>query len=523
MLTRFPDDIIRLVLQEYLEITQHGLSKLDCAYCNRKTRGDLLTTLAITRTPTQRDVKTLGNYLNWIVLRSVAVEELQINPHTVSPAVEHVGWAWTEMPQITSISFAEPDIMPYFIVTGTKFAPFFLRFPNLRQLNCSGWTRIDNPCLRQFQSLQCPLEVINLSGCYRISGMVVAKLVAAVGSTLRSLRCEVLDNKALFALTGACDSIRELFLSTELMTRRSAIVQFCVSNGYCLQTLHLLRPRATRPKMLFSAQHMLAITATCTNLKSFIFELPIDPQDITLCLQHIRDHCPLVSHIHLQSLSVDLATARVSLEPVAAQYAEEILTVFKHPVHEFSCKSGVKTGLLHQLLSSHGKDFRSLDIGTKDINDMELLICFGLCQHLTALTLSHCAISDINLMQLPKYCPHLTSLSFFSCSHLTDIGACALLVAYQHAPMQQLSFRHCRVTDVTAEKIAELFPTLAVLDLSETKVTMHTLFTLISAHKLRVGTLLVNYPPALKEFFKRAGTGTATVITAAYERHPTPI
>lgn len=508
MLTSLPSDIVLLVLREYVGVALRDLSAMDVAFCCAAVRSDLLACLARSRIHDAKSPLQLMPYLHWITARGVKQSMLDVRLH----ALRGAGSAdLPVLPHVQKIYFIDESH-----IKGPPLGSFsFIRssFPSLRTVNCSRWSSMSDQQLRSFRSY--PLISLNLSNCYNLSAAEVIITVCSMAGSLQQLNCDVLDDEALNILSAHWQTAKCLRMECNRVEHASAIESFCIQNPD-LDTLelfyHFVPPSA---RIVVTDGLIRNITRSCSKLTSI--NLGIGSENSTASFHDILANCPLILRIRMCGAYFEFmikdsrrichvcCMADASESFITAACSDRRVSIYKFVVLPVA-KFAVKGPLLRALADSSGLQIEHfqgiLDCSFSD----DIQHFFEHCPNLHTLILERVAdAAAVYLAALPILCQNMTTLHLPFCSMSSEILIDAL-DNYKLSKITNLSFRWRReFCDTVMVKVAEVFQSLTLLDLTGTAVTNEKLLELIVEGKLRASTIQCSNAALMRDQLSRLG------------------
>lgn len=542
-----PDDLLRDILEQYLCINVIGLSKLDVAFCNHILRNQMMAVLRTVSVAESVQLDTillknrrLKQYMEWIVSRQFTVMELHVCPfqrshppcaffvingccfyHTWHPFYNYdrrrtriprklldwncycvslfrnitlieVGFVLHIMPGITKLRF------PFFKIGVVFYTGFEACFPNVTELDFSGWEYLLDDTLEQLGGIRSPLTVLKLGGCFYISSQVVSKVCRSHAHPLQELVCDVLRDQALNELTDHCHQLTSLQIACNWVGNAGSIEELCAANASCLKHLTLRYEEKYHTVGDVITNDMVAnITSSCCYLQHICFGDSVTT--ITFdCLPVLLNNCPNMRkvqllHAALRSCANDdrplrgnqchLDVSRYTVAPLLAGLLWQLPVQFTSLVSE--------PFIATVLVEACGSDLLMLELDSRFaiMNFLHILCC---CPNLHTLKVPRYYETSASLLLLPVRCPALTVLNF-SHTLLSTEELLAWLDSCRTndiAIMTALEFPNAvNFTDEVLRRVAAQFPALRSLDIAGTPVTKETLVELMHSRALQLKEL----------------------------------
>lgn len=403
MFASLPLDLVRSILEDHLHVDVFDLSPLDIAVCNHGMRRDflfLLTQLTLPDNPRSSPIRYLGSYLLWIDKRNVLIHKISVYVHQFKNTVYQLPHQPALVSKVSHLSFHRE-----YRKSRAKFPAFvsFLDcFPCLTMLDCSGWRAMKDQHLLEFSHLTRPLKVLNLTHCTEITAAAVCAVFASLCGDLKVLKCDVLDDDALTAMTCECRQLTTLALACRLMNSTTALQAVCANNARTLTSVSLMEVDDA-----LSLPLAQVILSTCTALDTFALDV-----HSLFCNYRIL---PYFLKSSIKEFSSRIGKFHSSWEDgkqlldvkYSARDFRDFVGFLKCPVRvrKLHLSHTADTAALHCLADRFGGQLEHLefDVGG-DVNDPEMYYVLSHCQNLTALEISdpYGKLSDVALLHLSQ-------------------------------------------------------------------------------------------------------------------------
>lgn len=460
-----PQQLCAVILREWLG-NWKALSSLDIAYSNRRARGDLLAVLnqQVIRFDDAYVIegiarrKYLTHYLAWIRTRTVRLHSLHMHVRLIPDILTNA----LCFPHIKRITFIGEKRVA---ISADQFRAFIACFPQLQAIDCSRWTSIGNTHLAVFLVLN-TLKVLNLDYCDDILGMTVVRIACKYATSLRELRCVMLDDEELLSIAEVCHAIRTLSIACDDLTA-DGILCFCRANPLIeALTLSLYDHASPSP---ITDDLLIEITKICTKLHSIHIDTTAGVSDRSF--QHIISQCPDITSIKTftYQYTVKLLNGHKCSEFAFGMVGvvDEIKTLLQHvvlPVTHVNAKyAKVKLDreCLHLIAEKCGSTliYLSGDVD-EDVNPSSVEYLLSRCPCLQTLMLSKFGtLTNDTLIKIPSYCPQIRILGLECAKKITDVALLKVLDAYRPNQLTSLGLHYCRsLTIAILIKIAQQFP-----------------------------------------------------------------
>lgn len=535
-----PQDIVQLILEDFVLCDAAHLSRLDAAFCCRKQRASWLTILAevhqLADTPS---VIHLEAFFTWIDSRRAQVRSLAVDPLSITEAVLNQFCRFPVMSRIHKLIFVSSKA-PQFIEENSMLIALLLQYlPSLTHIDCTRWCWMSSAHLMGFHpdilnsriprnlahlikdcGVRCPLESLMLSGC-RVNGRDIAAL-AISSDNLLELECDRLDDADLETMSKHCHRLKVLRMSCDSVALASSLEQLLEVNPN-LEFLQLSFLEEYWDELPYIPNpivdlRMDVVAAACRKLKELSLSFGNSDVPVNTVLE-IVSHCSFVETICINSSWVHLnkgqrmqSACSVSFCCDSAdQYRDVEIFCRTISLPLWSCNLTspfIQVGcrLLTILASRFSEDLLQLSCSVHDVDDSSLLQVLGRFVHLHTLCLYNTgSLTGDFAAQLPTVCPKLISLQL-RVTTLVDEDIAILLQGFKFTSWKYLSFDDVTaLTDVTLLKIAELFPNVPKLGVLNTSINKDTLLHLILSGELKTRDIQCSHSVWLFAELRRAG------------------
>lgn len=523
-----PYDLIRVILEDYLERDVRTLARLDTAACNHEIRAEILAVLASTKMASPCSLPfPFVDFLHWIAVKRIQITEIQVTAVDLDEFSDLLALddnmpnrLYTPLPTVTGLALSGS--------TKTGFHPFALflaYFPNLTAVDCSQWTSISDKQLKALGPLK--LQALDLSNCLLLTASAVAWVACSAGNALQELSCDVLDDSAVAHLAKHCRQLRILRMSCAGCKSSAGLKKLCAANASTLQEL-AINHRAGFGAVLSTVKSIVAKSSCLKTLRLFTgvlnFALTAPGWNEIGSIVQCGVSLELFEfgNTTLQLYKLDDGRKACDLRAGDACVSDicRIKTALRMPVRNWDSMDGPAYGsaALQQLADFHGGASTVLmTLQIKLENDAAHSAAVShlirSCSSLTTLAVrtSDAAggapgIAPTAFHHLAAHCPLLTSLDF-SCTRIfTDITLISFLVSLKALRIKKLSVSHCsQLTNTSLVTIAAFCNHLEALDIMETACQPDCMATLFASDVLRAKTIRCSQPAAVLQLLKNAG------------------
>lgn len=469
MLGLLPHHLVQVILDDYVDASLSTVSHLDVAFCSSGLRDDFLEVISSLKRVTTRRGKpvennNLSNYLSWLESRQCHIPSLEVDPRGMP---NFSSGDLLLLPQIHSVVFNSfgynrPNVP-------TPFLPFLFMFPGLKELNCSKWATIRDGFLCQLKSLQCPLEVLQLSRCHQLTSECVVGVVSHFSATLRRLDCDVLDDLGLVQLSQlALPKFQQLSMHSGLESS-VAIEQFCESVSETLESLSFRYVSGKTRSLAITNNTIKQITKSCPRLKTINCRSGTEAS--LQCLPDVMAGCPNIEKIYFRFVTIVFNNGKPAVHDsfdlrcdpnVMLQRCAEVVALgiqvrsvtLDVNNHLADCMRFIADNFGHQLTTFTGF-FTENDYYD---GDGMLIYLLAHCPNLQKVELYDFIFSDRSLSQIPVYCPKIDCLAVCHSDLINGDTVLKVMQQFQGNAMKEVVFKECnRMTQETAKAIAALF------------------------------------------------------------------
>lgn len=517
MLSHLSQDIVIVVLQDWLNVSLSCLSALDIAFCNDSLQPDWHQLISCLRIPSASTKQPLAAFLTWIHSRNVHIKRLIVDMALANELVDQCQLP-IRLTTVPGLQFNAAAFTP----NPLAIQKFLMLFPMLASADWSECVLSDHQLL-ELHAVSCPLQVLNLHKCSGISAAAVASVALKFSSTLEELQCMVLDDCAVIKLASCCRQIRRIRWNCDGILITGNILTFCANNplemidftcslaGSSLITNELIERIARRCGLLQSItlvdcnvdySLLPILTGNCKRLAT------VSMCSIDLAIRHdpVRGRC---CDVKWKTDSTDDAAVVSFLSHIALPIA-----TFGNMVRFI----WVGKEALRMLVAGHANSLQTVWLEFDDCierSDVQHLVTT--CTNLTALLLSaagkECLFDDADIRRLPKLLPKLVEMELDSCApSASDAALIDMLTGYKNNAMRVLDFTGCRLlTDAVLTKMSELFPGLQTVSLIGTAISNEALLAFI-LKQVSLKRLGLPYPDVLgwlQEQLRESGASVA--------------
>lgn len=510
MFAALPSEIIRTILADFVDVTVVGLSKLDRAMLNQNQRSHVLDSMATVKpnetrrcTPSEMD-----GYLSWIASRRFKVSQLHIDPQRMQEVVFLV--PDLKVPQVQRLYFQQSqqdmgDEVDF-------ISPFLSMLPGLRLVDCSRWSSLTDLHLTALMQIKCPpfMEALHLKGCHFVSSEVVSTVLAwltagsAEGRGLREVSCDVLEDQAIADLAGLPAKLRAIRLACDRMQSADPLQQLCAGSAEHLEVLelhslgHHLPPVLSAEAEVINTNLIQRITSGCQRLTTVV--LPFERMSLFV---PIFTNCQHLQYVQMGHTKVRIATLASGKKVCDVEWGHTLhaalllaaCTSINLPIRKFIGhiqNSHANDQLVNMLAEKYGPELEELVcVLGGDVTEHSLRNLFTHCSNLQVIT-ANChtpAFTDAVAAVIPTSCHQLRTLEL-NRPQFTEAATIAMLEAFTPDQLTSVSLKRCAaLTDATLTKIAQRFPNLTYLGMTDTAITKETVHALILAGSLRANVI----------------------------------
>lgn len=499
MLDLLPLDIGLTVVSTWLASLK-DISLLDVAYCNCTRRPDLLFMLNHTSVTVDSVADSESSwhckehhataFLLWLSTRQVKFPSLAMAVMSILPAGRLAGDGGVCLKHVQRLELrGSVD----FTLPSQSIGSCLSLFPGLKELDCSGWMDIMGDELQAIAAAPCLLLSLLLDSCKRLSTKCFVSAVSLLQGRLQSLCARDLTDAMLLCLLR-CPLLSQLTISCNALSCQ-AIRQFCCLHGrLVLLDMYYLGGYGGEDPL--DGQTVSCIAKANPGLRTLAFpSLAYGPEEFHhACLHAVLSLCAAVECVWCQDYKL-MSLPLPSLPEGQGQrccsldlpMGSTALSIFSDNQFSRSITSltagldAAQAAEAQALLLKHGKQMTNLTVsGYFDLKNL------AHCPNLTALSLSvHLSKTHMRcLLSLSTHCPRLQQLAIHF-KGLTDDILLKVLQGYAGKCIQELDLSCCeQVSDDVLWAIADCFPALLALNVSDTAVDGDTIHQLLQEELL---------------------------------------
>lgn len=512
MFRLLPCDVILDVLVCYVGVDLPGLALLDMAVTNHISRSDWLSVLTAMMPLPQEFPRPrhwgMGNYLQWLASRKVAVACLHVRLADIDGAVKvYEGFlSSTGVPGVRSIVFeGNPDGRDN-NTTALPLAAFLRLFPDLEAISCQEWHHLEGIHLAQFRA-QRPLRSLKLSTkCWKLSSCAIVEAITlCCAEDMKEFSCTASD-EVMLALCARCQSLESIALSVDSMDTLDLIQTLCSNNSKQLRHVSLTLYLEDMADPMILHELILSIVQPCSRLEcvELDYRKPVVLFPAKL-INHFIDVLPLLKKVVINGSTFEfnrhqstkvISSCDISWEACAESPirtpCEGFVTIRAFQMGPYAA-SYADNAVMMLWADKLGEDLQVFSVrggeeGFEHCAKQLVLFVAQRCKNLSTVQICNVVMHDDDVCELALRCPHIKSIKLDDVGQVSDHGMIQFL---GHCKcLESISISNPRVTDETLKVLANKFPSLANLELRETAITKLCLFELIWRRKLTVKVLL---------------------------------
>lgn len=394
-----PLDLALCIMEDFLAANEKDMANLDAAYCNHRSRVDLLSLLAAVRILGDKTTATIGQikcYLEWVKTRRDSNKVRAVHVNTAALLAQPPAIPW-KFPLITKLHILIQYPSRTTIVTD-NFTQLAVCLPNLKEIVCR--PAEDGSAHQQSFSIDAlikiaQLEVVNIMKCMILSDLVdIARRSTA---TLRELSFDALCVRQITDLAALPLRLKHLGLQCDYLTDSAipSILQLCAGMADHLEHLYL---GSSCGGLVISFDLVLALTKACAMLQWL--ELNETHVSAAVAVSHCLTHCHRIQRLVLRKNN-SVITLAFNESTRGRRHCHVDIDQDGHNEFPLMCSA----------LLAAGVPIRSMR--WNHLADSNHLLCladsFG--QHVEELRCAHSTeLDDKLLMVFTAKCPHLAVL-----------------------------------------------------------------------------------------------------------------
>lgn len=492
MFHTLPEDLIVVLIADWVQVGLAGLSRLDVACCNRSSRGCFRHIASIVRIREDKARKQISNMLTWLHSRRVCLELFSVGARIARSLDQAEHAVLTDALEVNAKAL---KVVPC-PVTGVSFKICHLLsyFPNLTAMDW-GDCDLSDAQLFEMAAMRYSLRSLSLRLCKNLSVRAIAEIVASAKDSIEQLHCEGIDDWLMLALADHCTNLRQLTCCSIDKLEVTSMMAFCASNPH-LSHVTIDGPAVTNDmvavmltaRSLMKEIHIGTRSAATLDVLEFItgndsgYENKLT--QFTLSGTVIKFFPSSSSSNSSSNKGYCEVTVKHRGELFASRSSlRHLRTPLHHILHSRGDCGIISSNELRLLADLHGHtlEYASLMPGDSvQRSDVQYFLMH--CPHLRTLFFSTehedvDLLSDEDVRNLPTWCPDINRFGFIDCAPgLTDDALIYALSKWSPNNIDKINLYGCRlVTDKALTAIQQYCPNIGALYVWRTAISKEAL------------------------------------------------